>query len=368
MNPFYLSDIVSENRLNSASVLTRITKMHHLDSLRKGLDAWDYQWQINCLLRKALAVSCRSNLISNLGDQIDATHTKFDKRARLETQPLLKNLEFVQPKINQPLTDWYEQKTGCRSIRGVIRTKIQKIPLETKKLVKRKASNVVLGKCSKVVIASAGRSGSTVLFQAVRKGYRSWLCSGQLSSLKSKFYLRIMAHSADRLDDIHRWGSPVIKTHDLPTALDYKLTKYLFVFADPVSVIDSVIRQTRLQGINWLDNHIYHLRGLGSFSDIYEKDVLNYASQLQQWTREASLNNKIFVIPYSHLWEWEHGIKDFLGFSIQLPEKRERKVELDEAVIKKDLLSNLLKEYDKAKNFAFENFKLRVTGVATQAS
>ncbi|HAA29505.1 MAG TPA: hemolytic protein HlpA-like protein [Cyanobacteria bacterium UBA8553] len=49
------------------------------DSVYAGnIDTWDYQWTYACFAQQGLAVIPNSNLVSNLGYRLDATHTKVE--------------------------------------------------------------------------------------------------------------------------------------------------------------------------------------------------------------------------------------------------------------------------------------------------
>lgn len=112
------------------SRIGKILKMYHLMKLKEGLDTWDYQWQITILNNRGLCISAESNMISNIGDGIDATHTRKDNRMRLETQGINSQFEYVRPFLNKKLTAWYEKKMGSfrliRAVEYLIRSGIAK--------------------------------------------------------------------------------------------------------------------------------------------------------------------------------------------------------------------------------------------------
>ena len=112
------------------SYIGKFNKLYHLMKLRDGLDTWDYQWQITILNNCGLCVSAKTNMISNIGDGIDATHTKKDNRMRLGTKKLNGALVYIQPENNKKLTSWYEKNMGSyqliRAAIYIIRSKIKK--------------------------------------------------------------------------------------------------------------------------------------------------------------------------------------------------------------------------------------------------
>jgi hypothetical protein len=65
---------------------------HQFESLRQGLDAWDYAWVLACWIGGGLTALPTRNLVSNLGFRADATHTREaagpSPFAALPTEPL----------------------------------------------------------------------------------------------------------------------------------------------------------------------------------------------------------------------------------------------------------------------------------------
>lgn len=113
VNPFYISRF-SMNSFKHwmLSIDARRSKLKHIEELKKGLDTWDFQWQITILNNRGLVVSPSSNLISNVGDGNDATHTQQDFRAHINTEPLKINGDNnkVKVKLNRSLNAWHEKK------------------------------------------------------------------------------------------------------------------------------------------------------------------------------------------------------------------------------------------------------------------
>jgi len=58
-------------------------KLAHLKKTIELRNTWDYQWQVTVLNQHGLAVVPSGNMISNVGDGGDATHTPGDERCRL---------------------------------------------------------------------------------------------------------------------------------------------------------------------------------------------------------------------------------------------------------------------------------------------
>lgn len=58
-------------------------KLERLREVAKRSHTWDFQWQITVLNHNGLCLVPRSNMIINLGDGVDATHTLGDARCHL---------------------------------------------------------------------------------------------------------------------------------------------------------------------------------------------------------------------------------------------------------------------------------------------
>ncbi|MDJ0537021.1 MAG: glycosyltransferase family 2 protein [Xenococcaceae cyanobacterium MO_207.B15] len=63
------------------------------------IDTWDYQWYLSCICQSGLAIMPNQNLISNIGFDLDATHTA-DKRNRFANLPT-QTMQFplIHPKF-----------------------------------------------------------------------------------------------------------------------------------------------------------------------------------------------------------------------------------------------------------------------------
>ena len=166
-NPFYLSRKADHKRW-TLSLIARFSKLKHLDSLKKGLDAWDYQWQITVLNSRGLAVCPRVNLISNVGVGSDATHTFNDKsRTFLQTGSFKKPSELPPVKNNPRLTQFFEKKMGLNVSLKLVLWLMETGFREIRSLIRRLSVIIFFGNYTPIVIASTGRAGSTMLTNAI---------------------------------------------------------------------------------------------------------------------------------------------------------------------------------------------------------
>jgi len=142
-----------------------------------------------------------------------------------------------------------------------------------------------------------------------------WLPQLLRGSLKS-----IAWEYIDRLSDIDRHSAPVLKTHDLFRPQVTRSAKYVFLFGDPLESAQSVAKMGREYGLEWIEEHIYHLASQGDPSSIFQSDVLNYEHQLRVWSEAEG----VFCVHYEDLWERLSELSEYLGVEVVLPERRER--------------------------------------------
>lgn len=318
-NPFYLHRKVRPANWH-ISAIAKISKLFHLEALKKGLDAWDYQWQMTVLDNSGLAVCPRSNLISNVGVGIDATHT-FNDNART----FLHTEEFTIPKqlpplvINARLSSFFEKKMGLTFKPQLFVWLCGIAALKFRHFVKYLIILLVFGKYTPVIVASTGRSGSTMLANSIGESFvhaKYFL----LPPFLKRQLIKLSLSYFDRLKDIGAFRrAPVIKTHDLYRSKLRKNLKYVFVYGDPLDSAVSAFVQGKLHGSAWLDQHIFHLCGNGSGDKILVDDVLNYEHQLVSWQ-----NAPAFFVHYSQIWERKEELSKYLGFPLCLPTQKSR--------------------------------------------
>ncbi len=174
----------------------------------------------------------------------------------------------------------------------------------------------------KIVVASTGRAGSTMLFDAIADGW----CNHRLGRLGGLFETvcnRLAKGFVERIDSMEYAPYVVCKTHDSIDENPDLRVKYVFVYGDPLESAMSVEQMIRKGGTEWFAKHQYHLRANGSIEDLFRKDVLNYAGQMAAWKKVKDFDN-VFCVSFSDLWARENDLSDFLGFEIELPTKRER--------------------------------------------
>lgn len=323
VNPFYLEER-AQPRSWPINFVEKQNKKHHISLLKNGLKTWDYQWQITVLNNKGLVVYPAVNLIRNIGDGPDATHTKKnDGRMRLDVGELSPINHNSSKKRNPVFDRHYAENMGLRNYRiplmqakGHLDSIIDssKIRLRRKLLKPAQFS---------VVIASTGRAGSTMLYDTVAQSWHLFRLRFWAENIFHSNH-EIIKREAWRLENRNFQRGVVYKTHDLPPTniADQKDVKYIFIYGDPVDSCLSVDQMVKKNGVIWLEEHLFHLRGHGSYNDLYKKDILNYEQQVKQWTTLKYTN--ILIIKYDELWDKLDELQDFLGFPVDIPAKRRR--------------------------------------------
>lgn len=349
-NPFSLSYYARPDkwRLSNSA---RLAALMRLESLKKGLDTWDYQWQISVLNNCGYAVSPRSNLISNIGKGPDASHTFNDhERTFLRTSSLAKPRYAPKAKFNKKLSRFYEKQMGLQLSPDTIIWVFRSFYLALCNWCCSILRQVLFRDYVPIVVASSGRAGSTMLANSIAHSFIESRFSGFPNWIRRALTLLALTYSV-RLKDVASFDfSPVIKTHDLFSDEANPTFRYIFVYADPLESAMSVRSQELIHGSSWVDAHIFHLAGNGDSDQLFSQDVLNYEAQVLTWRRSPA-----FLVDYLDIWNCQEVISRFLGFSLLLPSRRERssKSSIVAHGMSKDLFVRLKKIMLELKDYTF---------------
>ena len=206
---------------------------------------------------------------------------------------------------------------------------------EMKRMLKRAVKDVcqrlLRSKYPPIIVASMGRSGSTLIYDAVRHS-RAERWGKPFSGLAA----RIMSDTAWDLQHESFRNGVVYKTHGLAYELPAgSNAKVIFLFGPASDSALSVLACREKYGDEWIQEHLEHLRANGSFEEIGEKDVLRFADQLDGWTGQHDA--KRLILHYDAIWDHQELISEFCGFPVNLPARRPRSgvTNADEATRKK---------------------------------
>ncbi|WP_170350545.1 MULTISPECIES: hypothetical protein [Ruegeria] len=164
-----------------------------------------------------------------------------------------------------------------------------------------------------VIVASNGRSGSTMTFLALADSLRD---VDREAAKKSNFIAR--------LDDATFHAPCVYKTHDYPQPLSSwpENTRVVFCFGSAKDSAFSVYSALDRYGADWIDLHFHHLHATGTYDELFQRDVLQQARQIKEWVTYEDV--PVLCVHYDALWEYQETISRFTGLDFRPPERRER--------------------------------------------
>lgn len=212
----------------------------------------------------------------------------------------------------------------------------------------------VFFKSPKIVVASSGRAGSTMLYDALTDSLllsRFGVSQKYRVGRALKRYVAGHVYSLDKLND-----SPFVicKTHDLQMNAPKGRYKYIFIYGDPLESALSVEKMVNKAGKLWFYEHQKHLRASGSYADLYDHDVLNYRNQLTGWLNSS--RDDLLCMDYEDLWEKRNELSRFVGFEVDLPVRKQRDIKA-----KPDRINNkLFDELKKLKEILKENYESKI--------
>lgn len=211
-----------------------------------------------------------------------------------------------------------------------------------KKIIKKIFAIIVLDDDLKIIVASNGRAGSTMLYNAIADGFVRKKFKISAKSILGGVIKKLSIGYVDSVKDLKGEKCVIIKTHNVYENIDnnYKY-KFIFVYSDPLESAFSVDLMVKQKGIGWFYKHQNNLNASGDYSDLYKEDVLNYERQMKSWMSQN--RNNIMCVAYEDLWDKIGLLSDFLGFKVELPVKRER------AKKKKDVKDINLKMFEELK-------------------
>ena len=338
-NPFYIAD--TANRTSAGWPLSRTARLnllHQVDNLQSGVGTWETLWQVTILNASGLALcpACDPGGLSS-GDSVEHSATGI----------------ALTP--NTALTRWYESKKGLgdfvTAIRFATELKIRKFRLAGNHFLSR----MLFGRTAcPIIIASNGRSGSTMLCNSVARSLVHRRFGKLLASQFETFLCEVAIEFAPRLQQISTLASPILKTHDRPEDPSEISGKVIFIFGDPLEAALSARLKTEREGCEWLQEHLYHLRSKGDLSNLLETDLLNYREQCHAWS--SAPRDSVMLVPYDDLWARQSEISQFLGLPVDLPKRRARRPKPSSSGINNEVFDKLREEYRHKSKVARERF------------
>lgn len=187
-----------------------------------------------------------------------------------------------------------------------------------KRSTKRGLQKIIPSQHEPIIIASMGRSGSTLVYDAVRHA----MAIARFGPFASQG-LRVVSDPAWDLGSQKYNSGVVYKTHGFAHELPGDCgAKVIFLFGSASDAALSVLACQSKYGDEWIKKHFIHLRANGSFDALAERDVLRFEDQLDSWTSPHGTSR--LLLHYDALWECSGTLSEFCGFPVKLPPRRER--------------------------------------------
>lgn len=187
-----------------------------------------------------------------------------------------------------------------------------------KRIVKSMLQTIVPSKFPPIVVASMGRSGSTLIHHAVREAV-----ARERFGPFYKLGMKIVNDKAWDLQGRKLKKGVVYKTHALADEIDRDSNaKVIFLFGSASDAALSVFACKERYGQSWIEEHFSHLRAKGKFEDLGSSDVLRFEDQLKGWLGCEGVSR--IALHYDGLWENQNELSKFVGVNVVLPTRKAR--------------------------------------------
>ena len=177
---------------------------------------------------------------------------------------------------------------------------------------------MVLAKCAPekhpaVMVASMGRSGSTLVHHAVVAGIAE-ARFGPIWRLGEES-VRVEAWKPEHTE--FRAGV-VYKTHALPGSLPHDAeVRVIFVFGTASTAVLSVLSCVERISPEWVCLHFDHMNAQGTLIELPTRDVLRLEEQIDSWHTPGPQD--VLAVKYDALWTNVDAISAFVRFEVRLP-------------------------------------------------
>lgn len=169
-----------------------------------------------------------------------------------------------------------------------------------------------------VIVASFGRAGSTVVYDALAEAMarHRFLLSGAASE-------KIVKEGVWDLGAQQLRPGVIYKTHDYPDVLaGQRDLRAVFLFGSTVDAALSVHAQRDARSEAWVREHFRHLRRAYRYDDLLCEDVLGFRDQCVAWMGFEAV--PVLCLRYEALWDQAQALSEFTGLDVRLPERRPR--------------------------------------------
>ena len=202
--------------------------------------------------------------------------------------------------------------------------------------LKRMAQRLLRPDGDAVIVASIGRSGSTLVYDAIARA----LAAAQPVQIPGVTVRAVRDVAWDLSAARFRRGI-CYKTHDLPSALQPRPhLRAVFLFGSAYDAALSVHRAETTRGPAWVAAHLRHLNAPGPAQDLLHADVLGIAAQVNAWARCTQIPT--LCLRYETLWQHANTLSTFCGLPVHLPPQRARALK----AVPADLQAQAHRTYD----------------------
>lgn len=189
---------------------------------------------------------------------------------------------------------------------------------EVKTAVRRLVRHSLPSRLPAVVVASMGRAGSTLVFEAIRHALARRRFGPMADGLSPFTYDSLWSLSGAAV----RPGI-VYKTHDYPHSLQCDSdVKGVFLFGRPSDAVISVFQCQQRYGDAWVRAHFQHLQSDRTLESLLSEDGLGIEAQIDAWRTTGAM--PVLGLRYETLWDHADDLSAFLDLDVRLPEKRAR--------------------------------------------
>lgn len=176
-----------------------------------------------------------------------------------------------------------------------------------------------------VMVASMGRSGSTLVHNATVRG----MAKARFGSLW-RFGEEGVRGWAFKPEHTEFRAGVVYKTHALRESVpDDANVRVIFVFGTASTAVLSVLSIADRFSPEWVSAHFDNMNAQGTLTELPTRDVLRLEEQIDSWHTPGPQD--VLAVKYDTLWTNVDAISDFVGYEVRLPPRRPRAKPADRA-------------------------------------
>ena len=200
----------------------------------------------------------------------------------------------------------------------------------------------------RIIVASTGRSGSTLLYDAIVNSYLRKNRFTKSLHLGNYYIKKILSGYIADASEISRLSPLIAKTHSFYSMGCECNNRIVFIFGNALESAISVSYMCKINGNSWGQQHLKHLSSEKNLDDLFMKDILNYEAILKSWMSVPG----VFLIHYDDLWRFSAQLSKFIGFKVDLPVRKSRADKEFPAILNKDLFERLQAVEDRARQLS----------------